>query len=134
MWCFTWNNYDANSECRLQNFNYKFLCYGREVGAMGTPHLQGIIVLHTPQRLSYLKSNLGSAPHWERCRDFHASVKYCQKEGNYFFDDRRQKRGRKKNSVVASGLPLPASVSTVPVSDEKIDSILKKILLNVKIV
>lgn len=94
-WCFTWNNFNPYAELTLQNSNFKLLCYGREVGESGTPHLQGVIVLNSPQRLSWLKQKYGSRPHWEICKNLIASIKYCQKDGDFFFKDNRKKRGPK---------------------------------------
>jgi len=42
--CFTLNNYTPEEVAGIRNDNehYKWLCYGEEKGASGTPHLQGI--------------------------------------------------------------------------------------------
>lgn len=92
-WCFTWNNYTEDSLMRLRGSDYTLLCVGKEVASSGTKHLQGVIGLTSPQRMSKLKKLFGSSPHWEICRNLEASIKYCMKEGDYFFEDRRRRRG-----------------------------------------
>lgn len=127
-WCFTWNNYDADSEMRLQNFNYKLMCYGREKApTTGTPHLQGVLVLREPQRLSYLRSTFGKQAKWLVCESLGASINYCKKDGDYFFDDRRKKRGPKPRT----GDPIPRQ--TVQIDEDMIESILRESIRNVKI-
>lgn len=124
-WCFTWNNYNSDSEMRLQNFDFKLLCYGRELSSTGTPHLQGVLVLQSPQRMTYLKSQFGSSPHWEVCRSLPASIAYCKKDGDFFFQDRRLKRGPKPKT----GMKQPSQI----VDPEKIDEIIEKMIKTTKI-
>lgn len=95
-WCFTWNNYTEDAEMRLQcSQNWTLLCYGREIAPSGTRHLQGVIILKDPQRMSFLKKEFGQVPHWEICENLHASINYCKKDKNFYFKDKRKKRGPK---------------------------------------
>lgn len=90
-WCFTLNNYTKEEELRLQRYNFLYICYGREISSTGTRHLQGVISLRGPQRLSFLKK-IDSRAHWEICKNFDASVNYCKKDGDFYIRDDRRKR------------------------------------------
>jgi len=53
-WCFTLNNY---MEAEIKNIckdDYQYI-FQEETGTSGTPHLQGLIMLKTPQALSFMK-------------------------------------------------------------------------------
>jgi hypothetical protein len=63
-WCFTLNNYTSADEETFLNLDAKYLVYGREVGAEGTPHLQGYIQFMSKKRLTALKK-LHPSAHWE---------------------------------------------------------------------
>lgn len=120
-WCFTWNNYSPEDELVLQNYDFKFILYGREVASTGTRHLQGLLVLREPQRISFLKKNFGSRPHFEVCRNFPASVQYCKKDGDFFLIDRRSKRGPK------SGQPRTLR-KDISKKDEKVEEVFRSIV------
>lgn len=85
-WCFTLNNYTEDDVLLLEQPSdlVRYLVCGREVGESGTPHLQGYIVFHKPQRMAALKKMLPRA-HIERARgDHEANYTYCSKDGDYF--------------------------------------------------
>lgn len=68
-WCFTLNNYkesDIDNLCsKLSNVaNYLFT---KEVGASGTPHLQGFLEFHVKNRPLTVIDNVKSI-HWEKCK------------------------------------------------------------------
>lgn len=82
-WIFTVNNYDGHYERKLKRIPAQYLIYGREVGANGTPHLQGYAYFANQRTRSqaaklipqaYLDIRQGSH---EQARD------YCIKDGNY---------------------------------------------------
>lgn len=84
---FTWNNYTKEDEERLQQYwesgKFKYLCYGREVGASGTPHLQGLLYMANACTLTSLKKHFPS-PHFERMRGtFSQAIAYCKKDGDF---------------------------------------------------
>jgi len=63
-YCWTLNNYSESEEECIQkiqenNVRVRYVCYGKEVGESGTPHLQGYIELTTPMRISALKKWAG---------------------------------------------------------------------------
>lgn len=126
-WCFTWNNYTPDSEMNLQCSKYVYLLYGREVASTGTKHLQGLLVLPSPQRLSYLRKTYGSSAHWEVCRNYKASQVYCKKDGDFFERDLRQKRGPK------SGEPVRVVTTPPPLETVDLDRIIRKVIRKVSL-
>lgn len=85
-WCFTWNNYtDQSLQVIRDHFEagtFLYVCYGKEVGEEGTPHLQGVVCLETKLRRGGVRT-LFQNNHVSPCRDLAASVIYCQKEGDF---------------------------------------------------
>lgn len=62
-WCFTWNNYTEEEEAYMRAFHMickqvKFLCIGKEIGAKGTPHLQGMIVFTNRKKYKTVRTLL----------------------------------------------------------------------------
>lgn len=106
-WCFTWNNY-ADSDivplCQVfQGLAAKYF-FAKEVGASGTPHLQGCVVFKKKLRP---KNKFNRAIHWEKTRGtWDQAVAYCQKEsGEKFHGGFRPKRPLK---------PLPCETALFP--------------------
>lgn len=86
-YCFTINNpkpEDFEELHKLElNDRVKYLVAGKEVGAEGTPHLQGYVYFHGAITLSGLKKFLSRA-HIEACRGTpDQNREYCIKEGDY---------------------------------------------------
>lgn len=107
-WFFTWNNYTEESENWLKTLYTtnlaKAILYGREVGSEnGTPHLQGVVTLKNPQRLSWLRKQLASSgfagnvqPNWSPTKFERAAELYCQKEGDVVtYGDNEAKPGQR---------------------------------------
>jgi len=101
-WCFTLNNYDEQAEEQLQRLECQYLIYGREVGASGTPHLQGYVFFAQPKSLRRTKAMLPGNPHLEVRNGTHRqAADYCKKEGDFVergnppldLDDRQKKGG-----------------------------------------
>jgi len=85
-WLFTFNNYQKLEDqfmSEIRDISIKGVV-GKEVGASGTPHLQGFIELKKRARLSELKKFVCGNCHWESCRGNESqNVKYCSKDGNF---------------------------------------------------
>jgi hypothetical protein len=84
-WCFTLNNYDATFEVLLQELydreSVEFLIAGREVGASGTPHLQGFIRFRTRRTFQVVQRLLPQGCHIEVARGTPEQNRaYCSKE------------------------------------------------------
>lgn len=78
-WCFTLNNYMEAEILNLQSDSYEY-CFQKEIGSeTGTPHLQGVIKFKNAVRFSTVKKLNGRA-HWEVCKNWNASLKYCSKK------------------------------------------------------
>jgi hypothetical protein len=88
-WCFTLNNYTTDEENAIRGYgliNANYCVYGKEVGELGTPHLQGYIELKTRQRLTQLKKNMDlERIHLEpRKAKAHQAADYCKKDGDFW--------------------------------------------------
>jgi len=102
-WCFTLNNYTAADEQTLSTWCSSptpiatYLCYGREVGDSGTPHLQGYAEFKGRRTLSSVRSLIPRA-HWEPRRGTsQEAATYCKKDGNFFEEGVLSQRGRRKD-------------------------------------
>lgn len=76
-----------NDEFALSS-KISYLCYGKEVGDSGTPHLQGYLELSAPHTLSSLKKFLGLPKeiHLEPRRGTQAqAIEYCKKDGLFCY-------------------------------------------------
>lgn len=84
---FTLNNYNDGDEDRLKqdNVSIDFITYGKEVGTMGTKHLQGFVQFKHPVSLRRCKDIIGTSSHVEtrrgRVRD---AILYCEKDGEVY--------------------------------------------------
>lgn len=61
---FTVNNYRENEVAAIQDFareHCKYLVYAHEVGAEGTPHLQGFLILKIKNRLTWIRRLISDA-------------------------------------------------------------------------
>lgn len=78
-WCFTWNNPSDDEILSINDWDYKYLIFQKEVGQNGTPHLQGFIQFEKQTRLSALKK-LSKRIHWEKRRGSpYEASHYCEK-------------------------------------------------------
>lgn len=83
-WCFTLNNYTSEDVDRLTTSTqlYDYIIFGREIGASGTPHLQGFISFNRRVRLNQCTDVVGKA-HCTVARNVDNSIEYCKKDGDY---------------------------------------------------
>jgi Putative viral replication protein len=104
-WAFTLNNYTEDDIGRiLSAFNtgrIEYIVYGKEVGASGTPHLQGTVVLKKKIRCTGLVKLVGQA-HYSVCRNLQHSIDYCKKSGDVIeFGHRPTSECGKRNDLEA---------------------------------
>lgn len=77
--CWTLNNYTPEDETSIQAWDCKYIVYGREVGANGTPHLQGYVEWKSTKLWSTMKA-LNPRIHWEERRgSARQAALYCKK-------------------------------------------------------
>lgn len=83
-WCFTLNNYTPADVDRLSTPipGVEYLIFGKEVGASGTPHLQGTVCFQSRKRMSQVIAVLGQC-HCSVTRSLLQSIEYCKKENDF---------------------------------------------------
>ena len=82
-YCFTLNNYSSEEYSSLLSTPCSYLVLGKEVGAEGTPHLQGYIYFPSGKTLSSLKK-INPRAHWEIAKgDSLQNYNYCTKDGDF---------------------------------------------------
>lgn len=82
--CFTINNYTDEDVTSLHKLDFKYLIYGREIGAQkGTPHLQGYCQLNKQTRFNQIKKTIPRANFRHAKGDYEANYKYCTKDGDF---------------------------------------------------
>jgi hypothetical protein len=83
-WCFTFNNYTQADLDRL-SIPIDGICYlifGKEIGASGTPHLQGTVCFQSRKRLQQVVTTIGRV-HCSVTRFLSQSIEYCKKDGDF---------------------------------------------------
>jgi len=111
-WCFTLNNYMEAEVLKLQSDKYQYV-FQEETGENGTPHLQGVIRFKEPVRFTAVKKLNGRA-HWEKCKNWNASLKYCSKVET-------------RSGNVYSNIPQMSLVPEVPIEMPKKKKISKEL-------
>jgi len=104
--CFTINNASAADSDALQALwdsgKLRYMCFGKEVGANGTHHLQGYVCYTQSHKRTIVtcRNDLGDRAHVEIARGSHSQAsEYCKKDGDYVelgtlpADDRRMAGG-----------------------------------------
>lgn len=84
---FTLNNYTEEEENIVRELaadeHVRYLCFGREVGEGGTPHLQGYLYARNPQLFEWYRARIPRA-HIEFQRGTpEQAVAYCEKDGDF---------------------------------------------------
>lgn len=100
-WSFTLNNPTEEDEALWRRI-FEEVSYGlvtREVGAKGTPHLQGRVVFRRSYRFTQLVKQEW-ADHWEMTKCRQDSL-YCLKKGSVIIVDKPQKQGQRSDLVQA---------------------------------
>lgn len=91
--CFTLNNYtDDDIKFFEDSRDFKYICFGKEIGQNLTPHLQGYFEIPNGNRKSItamvtlLRANgLTSSPHLEVAMGTaEQAITYCQKDGQFW--------------------------------------------------
>lgn len=89
-WCFTLNNYDEAELVSLRSSlsapenKIRYAVWGKEVGAEGTPHIQGYFSSGKTYRLKGAKKLVGDRAHLEAAKGSEEdNYKYCTKDGDF---------------------------------------------------
>ncbi|AIF76280.1 Rep [Bat associated circovirus 9] len=89
-WCFTINNPTPAEERHLREIpvnQVDYLIAGREVGAQGTPHIQGFVNFVKKKTLNQVKLFVGPRAHVEKARGSDEQNRdYCSKDGDILVD------------------------------------------------
>lgn len=101
--CFTFNNYtDSDLTQLIETFNEsteKYI-FQEEMGKEGTPHLQGVVKFKNQRSFDALKK-INTKIHWEICKNWIASVKYCSKQDS------------KNGKLWSKGIDKPATAEII---------------------
>lgn len=110
-WCFTLNNYTAAEEKHITDTvdegTATYVCFGKEIGDSGTPHLQGYVEFPKKLRFGSVRKILPRA-HIEKAKTQKEAIAYCKKDGNWIEKGTIQVSGRRVDlelirSDIASG-------------------------------
>ncbi len=90
-WVFTLNN-PTDDEINAINAlgtelpePFRYICFGKEVGEGGTPHLQGFISSKIKKTRNYVKAAVSGRAHLEVAKGSPAQNKtYCSKDGDFY--------------------------------------------------
>ena len=87
VWVFTLNNYTDDDQERIRSTVIqgvvRYVIFGRETGASGTPHLQGFVQFLSRKRLRSAKEVLGARCHLQPARSVDHAINYCKKDGDW---------------------------------------------------
>lgn len=89
-WCYTINNPTNEDIEFVKRLDCTEHVCAKEIGEMGTPHLQGCITFPKPYRMSALKK-LHPKAHWEATKSDEHAFNYCRKVGSEIIVDIRKK-------------------------------------------
>lgn len=81
---FTLNNWEIQEYNQLETMtDYQYLIIGKEVGAEGTPHLQGYVHWNNQKTLKAVMK-INPKIHWEICKGTpQQNITYCSKDNNF---------------------------------------------------
>jgi len=83
-WCFTLNNYTQAEYIQLQEIDCRYIILGKEIGATGTPHIQGYVYFDNAKSRRTV-SRLCTRAHLEpRYGSNQQATDYCKKEGSFW--------------------------------------------------
>lgn len=85
--CFTINNYKPSDCDKLKELKCDYIVFGKEVGASGTPHLQGYIEFKGGKRFSTLKKMFPTMHIEPRKGTAKQASDYCKKDDPNFYEN-----------------------------------------------
>jgi len=101
-WCLTLNNYSNEEFERLKNYECIYSILGEEVGASGTPHIQGYFEFKSTKELSVLKCAFPKG-HWEiRKGTGDQASEYCKKDNKFVEHGTKKKQGKRTDLIAVA--------------------------------
>ena len=95
-WCFTINNFTDEDVAKVKSFDCRYMIYGVEKGASGTPHLQGYLYMSNDRTLSAMKKKFHATCHLEVQRGTSQEASdYCKKELKFTERGELPRQGRR---------------------------------------
>lgn len=83
-WVFVVNNYTEDDCARIRALPHVFIVVGKEVGAKGTPHLQGYVVT-TPTKFTAMKRAIPrGCIRWSKATNITAAAAYAMKDNIWY--------------------------------------------------
>lgn len=86
--CWTYNNYAESSVTLIKGLvgkcGIKYICFGREVGESGTPHLQGYMQANHDMFARFKKAFEANIHMEKQKGDSKQAKDYCEKDGDFF--------------------------------------------------
>lgn len=98
-WVFTINNPEETHLQCVKSVPCLRIIAGLEVGAKGTPHVQGAIVFKKPMRLNAVKAALGGKAHLEPMAGKWGDQSYCAKDGKIIRQEDNSQQGTRSDLV-----------------------------------
>lgn len=95
--CFTINNWTVDDIEKLLNAKYTYVITGFEIGAEGTPHIQGYMELQSQSRLTTLKKFFPRAHIERRMGSQEQAINYCKKDNNFVEDGEYKVQGKRND-------------------------------------
>lgn len=97
---FTLNNWVEAEDAAIKAMPHKYMVYGQEIGANGTPHLQGYFVFPHPISFHSALAKFPSRTHLEVAHGTSAqNDKYCEKEGRVIYKSGTPPDSGKRNDL-----------------------------------
>lgn len=117
--CFTLNNPVGGDLDVIMQWECAYIVVGEEVGASGTPHLQGYVEWGKAKRLTALKA-LDPRIHWEaRKGTAKQAATYCKKDGKFHERGTASEQGKRSDldvvgAMIVAGAPIETVAAAYP--------------------
>ena len=139
-WMFTLNNYTDVEKAAvlglpdLADNDVRYVCFGTETGAEGTPHLQGYIEFKVQHRLRHVRLILGGRVHAEAVKYPDEAWGYTRKDdevptnvetGNWFESGKRSGGQGTRSDLLAVKASIDGGASLDKIADQHFGTFLR---------
>lgn len=111
--CFTINNWTVDDIDSLLKAKYTYIICGFEVGAEGTPHIQGYMELKSQSRLSTIKKFMPRGHIEKRMGTQEEAIDYCKKDNNFIEDGSLKIQGKRNDLDQVRRIALEDGMRTI---------------------